>query len=162
MGSLNATARKVVTNTFCADIKPLVNSSLSFNEGDFLFLNSSTHLLAKPAGETDGANFVGVAACTIVNGKPVSSISTDVDSSIGIPSIPGPTYGDEYIVTLKSGAVFHPGDTVYIDPATATNGVTTTGSNPVGVFVGKQVTGTGTNTGIAKLGCQAPNNVLKF
>lgn len=163
MAGKNTTARKVATNMVIADIKNLIQSTTSFNEGDFLILDQTNHRVTKPVGETDGANLMGVASVTVVNGKMASAISTDVDSSVATPSIPGPTFGDEYNVTLKSGDTAHPGDDLYLDPGTGTNGVTVTaGTKKIGCWADAQLTGDGTKTGLAKIGARATGDTLKF
>lgn len=159
----NTTARKVATNMVIADIKPLVTSTTSFNEGDFLILDQTNHKVAVVANETDGALLMGVASCTVVNGILKSALSTDSDSSAATPSIPGPTFGDEYLVTLKSGDTAHPGDDLYLDPGTGNDGVTiTAGTKKIGVWCGKNLTGDGTVRGLAKIGARATGDTLKF
>lgn len=158
----NTTARKIATNFVVADIKPLVTSSVSFNQGDFLIMDTTDHIVAAPASETDGANLLGVASVDIVDGVLRSAISTDVDASLASPSIPGPSYGDEFLVVLKNSVTAHPGDALYLDPATGTRGVTTTGTKKIGVWTGAQFTGDGTTEKPAKIGARYPDDALKL
>jgi len=159
----NTTFKKVATNMVISDVKGLLTPSLSLNEGDFVCLDTTNHVLVAPANETDGATLIGVMSVDIVNGQLRSAISTDVDASAAVPSIPGPTFGDEYLVVLKSGVTVHPGDPLYLDPGTGTRGVTTSGTKIVGIYTGtKNVVGDGTIEIPAKIGARAPADTLKF
>jgi hypothetical protein len=127
-----------------------------------LIINPTSGLIAAPVAESDGANFAGVAPVACINGRPPSAYRTDVDASLGIPATPGPTFGDEYLCTAKTGITFVPGQAVYLDPGTATNGVTNTGTNKVGVYTGNLGTfvGDGVSQLICKLGARYPDNTL--
>lgn len=162
MSGKNNTARRVATNTVIADVKALVTPSLSYNAGDFLIMDTSSHVLAAPAAESEGATFLGVSPVTIVNGKIPSGYTTDTDDSLGISSLPGPTFGDEYLCTPKDGDSFTPGCAVYLDPATATNGVQVAGSKIVGVYTGPAVTGDGKTQIVCKLGARYPDDTLSL
>ena len=167
MAGVNATKRKVATNFVVADITNLLATSISFNEGDLLFLDSTNHIVTKLVGETDGIAFIGIASVTVVNGLLPASYVTDVDASLKTPAIAGPTFGDEYEVILKAGDTVHAGDVVYADPVSSSRGVQASGTKIIGVYTGAQgasVTGA-TTTGSAiwcKLGARYPGDTLKF
>jgi len=166
MAGVNATVRKVATNTVVADIQNLLASSISFNQGDLLFMDTTNHVVAKLVGETDGVTFLGIAAVTVVSGKLPASYVTDVDASVKTPAVPGPTFGDEFEVLLKSGDTVHGGDAVYADPASSSRGVQAAGTKIIGVYTGAQgasVTGASGGTAIwCKLGARYPGDSLKF
>lgn len=163
MAGVNPIARRVARNTLYADIKALITSSVSFNAGDLLIMNTSSHIVALPASETDGANFIGVAVVTVVSGQVASAISTDVDASVAAGSIPGPEFGDEYKVILSAGLTAHPGDKLYLDPTTGSRNVAVTGTKPVGIYVGATITAvTGGSEIVAKLGVRYPSDALIF
>jgi hypothetical protein len=162
MSGKNTVARKVATNFIAVDIKSMVASTTSFNQGDFLIGDTTNHIVALPVGETDGATLMGVASCSVVNGKLASAISTDVDAAQALPAIPGPTFGDEYLVVVKSGVTINPLDPVYLDPATGTRGVTNTGTKIIGVWADKALVGDGVKEGRAKIGARFNGDTLKY
>lgn len=160
---VNSLKRKVARNTVIADATPVINVSLSYNQGDLLILNSSTHLLALPVAESDGANFVGISPVTIQNGKVASALT--FDNATASCSIPGPEYGDEHEVILSSGQTVHAGDSVYLDPTNGTRNVQASGSNIIGTYTGAEgasVTGaTGGSPITCKIFSRYPGNTLK-
>jgi|GEM_PF-6943564 len=165
MAGVNNVKRKVATNTVVADIQKLVAATTSFNQGDLLFMDTTNHIVAPLVGETDGVTFLGIAPVTIVNGKYPASYVTSVDASVGIPSIPGPTFGDEYSVILKSGDTLVSGQVVYADPATGTRNVQASGTKIIGVYTGQEgasITGDGTKEVTCKIGARYPGDTLKF
>ena len=166
MSGVNATKRKVATNYVVADIQNLLAASVSFNQGDLLFMDTTNHIVNKLVGETDGLTFLGIASATVVSGLLPASYVTDVDASLKTPSIPGPTFGDEYEVLLKSGDTVHAGDAVYADPVSSSRGVQASGTKIIGVYTGAQgasVTGATGGTAIwCKLGARYPGDTLKF
>ena len=156
--------RRVNRNTLSADISAAIGASTTFNAGDFLTFNGTTQTFGPFAGESDSVNLAGVAVASVVNGKMVSAYTTDVDSSVGYPSIPGPEFGDEVFATLKAGDSVTPGSALYYNTgATPKNGVTVTaGTKIIGYYFGPALTGapsTGTVIPI-KLGCRFVNSGL--
>lgn len=159
----NTVARRVARNTVYADIQALVGASTSFNQGDLLIMNTSTHTVAKPAIESDGSTFLGVAPVTVVNGKLPAIYNSAVDASVGTPSIPGPEFGDEIFVMLKASDSLNPGDLVYLDPASGAQFVKSVGSAAIGVYIGAAITAGASGTQIViKCGCRYPSNTLRL
>lgn len=140
----NGTFRRVNRNSLIEDISAAVGASTTFNAGDFLTFNLTTKTFGTLAGESDSQNFAGLAVMSVVNGKPVSAYTTDVDSSAGYPSIKGPEFGDEVYALLKAGDAVTPGTTLYYNPGATPvkNGVTVTvGTKAIGIYFGPSLTG---------------------
>jgi hypothetical protein len=161
----NPIFRRVNRNTLFADIAAAVGASTTFNAGDFLTFNLTTQTFGTLVGESDSAQFAGVAVESITNGKMVSAYTSDVDSSLGYASVAGPEFGDEVFATLKAGDAVVPGSQLYYNTgATPKNGVTVTaGTKSIGMYFGPALTGaptTGTVIPI-KLGCRVvPSGLL--
>ncbi len=157
--------RRVNRNTLFGDISAAIGASTTFNAGDFLTFNSTTQTFVTLAGESDSANFAGVAVASITSGKAVSAYTTDTDAAASFASIPGPEFGDEVFATLKAGDAVVPGSVLYYNTgATPKNGVTVTvGTKSIGLYYGPALTGaptTGTVIPI-KLGCRVvPSGLL--
>ena len=134
-----------------ADASPLVNSTISWNQGDLLYLDTVNHLLKVVTADADAATFAGIAQQTIVSGKPKSAYQgTAVDAAQAIEAIAGPQHGCDAKMKLFPGNVFHPGDLVYPvggDPQM----VSSNGVNAIGVFVGPTVTGAAGSEGVVRL-----------
>lgn len=163
MAGLNTLARRVATKTIFVDAKPVLDSSVSFNQGDLLVLDATANLIKKPALETEAATFLGVAVVTIVAGKPAGVYQSDVDASAAIQSVPGPEYGDVHRVILKGGDAIEPGDSVYLDPATGSRAVSVSGTLPIGIYQGKALTAAAAGTEIEVLiGSRIGGAVLQF
>ncbi len=119
--------------------------------------------MKKPAAETEGSTFLGVARVSIVLGKIASPYNTDVVASQAIQDIPGPVYGVIAKCVLKTGDSVNPGDDIYLDPGTGTRGVTVTGTKSIGLYQGPAIAGAAAGTEIPVLiGCRAKNDSLKF
>ncbi len=158
----NKVARRVARNTIIADIAAFVGASSTWNQGDLLILDTTNNIVAKAAVQSDGQNFLGISPVTIVNGKLPSIYSTDTDSALGIGSIPGPEFGDEYFVTLKAGDAVVPGSKLYLAPLSNAQTVSVTGNKQVGTYIGPAMTAaTGGSTIVAKLYAAAPDATLK-
>jgi hypothetical protein len=142
----NTMKRRISTRTVFADAKPLISSAISWNQGDLLYLDTTNHLIKAMTVETQSATFLGIAPVKITSGKYPAAYLSDVDASVGIPSIPGPEYGSVYQLRLKAGDAIVPGQKVYMDTTSYTDigaaqGVTVTvGTQPVGVYQGKALT----------------------
>lgn len=166
MAGINTVKRKVATNSIIADIQNMLISTSSFNEGDFLMVDTTNHVIKKLVGETDGVTFAGVALVTIVNGVFPSGYVTSTDASLKTPSVPGPNFGDEYGCLLKSGDTLSAGDAVYADPASATRGVQAAGTKIIGIYTGAEgASVTGVTGGLeitCKIGSRYPGDTLKF
>src|SRR4051812_3982271 len=112
----NKVARRVARNTIFADIKDMVGASSTWNQGDLLILDTTNNIVAKAAVQSDGANFLGISPVTVSAGKLPSAYLTDSDAALGIASLPGPEFGDEYFVVLKAGDAVVPGSKLYLAP----------------------------------------------
>ncbi len=161
----NPIFRRVNRNTLFADISAAVGASTTFNAGDFLTFNLTTQNFGTLVGESDSAQFAGVAVESITSGKMVSAYTTDTDASLGYASVAGPEFGDEVFATLKAGDAVVPGSILFYNTgATPKNGVTVTaGTKSIGMYFGPALTGaptTGTVIPI-KLGCRVvPSGLL--
>jgi hypothetical protein len=145
------------------DARNVIGSSLSFTQGDLLVMDTSTHLLRAPTIETEGSIFVGVARVSIVNGKLPSPYNTDVVGSQSIQDIPGPVYGVVCKLQLKTGDSLNPGDAVYLDPGTGTQGVTATGTKQVGIYQGPAISSAPAGSLVEVLvGARFGGDTLKF
>jgi hypothetical protein len=123
-----------------SSLLPVLSTSVSFNQGDLLYFNTSTHVVA-PAATGNAANCLGVAINTIVNGVPKSPYTTAVDASEGFSDLGGPLYGVVASLILDTGSTVNPGTLLYYSTVGAQN-VTPTqpGSDPaIGIWVGPAV-----------------------
>lgn len=155
----NTEIKSVATRSLFPDAGALINSTISFEQGDFLYLDTTNNLIKKLTVETQSATFLGIAPVTIVLGKYPAAYVTDVDASLKAGAIPGPQYGSTFRCKLKAGDVLAPGKLVYADPATGGNGVTVTaGTEAVGIYQGRSVTGAvgGTDIEVLIMQCYVP------
>lgn len=121
-----------------ASLLPLLTSSVSFNQGDMLCIDTSAHTVV-PAATGKGANMLGVAINKIVNGLPASPYPgvpvNEASSDLG-----GPLYSVVASMTLTTGDALFPGTLVYIGADAQTVAVTQPGSDPtVGLYVGPAI-----------------------
>lgn len=162
MAGVNKITRSVSPKSIFPSALAVISSSVSFNQGDLLVFDDTNNVLKKPAAETEGLTFLGMAQCTIVSGKLAKPYTTDVDASSAITDIPGPVYGVIAKVILKNADVIAPGDLVFLDPANGTRNVSVTGTKAIGIYVGAAFTGNGTSEIEVHLGCRHPADQLKF
>lgn len=163
MPGVNTIVRSVAPKSLFESARAVITAAVSFNQGDLLVFDDTNNRLKVPAAEAEGSTFLGVARVTIVNGKLASPYSTDVQASQAIQDIPGPVYGVVAKCVLKTGDTIAPGDSVFLDPATGTRGVTVTGTKAIGVYQGKAIAGAAAGTEIEVLiGCRHNNDVLKY
>lgn len=159
----NTLARRIAPKTIFPDIQKVVNSSSTWNEGDLLIFNTTTHRIEKPTLETQGSTFVGVSPIQISQGKPPAVYVADVDASAAIPAQMGPEYGNAYRVILKAGDAINPGDSVYLDPTSGAQNVSVTGTKAIGTYYGAALTAATGGTVIeVVIGARFPNDTLKF
>jgi hypothetical protein len=152
----NNIAREVSRKSVFMSALKLISSSISFKQGDFLYLDTTNHLI-KPVTPSDaqGDTFLGVAPVTIESGKLKSPYTTDVDSSAAIGDIPGPVYGVIINVSLKSGDAFVPGGAVYISGLQEVTSSSNTGARKaIGYFQDAAITAGATSTGNVLIGTQ--------
>lgn len=108
---VNNIKRSVAPKTWFPSAKSLVDSSVSFNQGDLIALVSNKLKAVSSDGET--ATLLGVAKVTVVSGKLKSPYVTDVDASLGVSDVPGPEFGVVVELVANTGDAFNPGDLVY-------------------------------------------------
>lgn len=140
--SRNNIVREVAPKSLFASALPVLSSSVTYNQGDFLALDTGTYAL-KVAGTADIDNLLGIAQNAITNGKMVSPYQgTAVDASAGIVDIAGPVYGVVASMYLLSGDTFNPGSKVYLtsDPQTVTVTDPSSGAKNCGIYQGPTVT----------------------
>jgi hypothetical protein len=142
-----------------------LDSNTSFNQGDLLCIDTSTHIIRTPASAADTQAILGVAPVTISNGKLLSSYQgTAVDAAQSGVATPGPEANVEALMTLKTGDTFNPGDLVY--PSVGDDAQTITTSNPCsgsacGVFQDSAVASAASGQkGRAVIGHRFPGNTL--
>lgn len=140
MAGLNTIVRNDGMYSLFPSAVNLIDATISFNQGDFLYLDTTNHLIKKPTLEANGGTFLGIALESIVLGKPVKPYVTDVDASAAIVDVAGPALGLVVKAVAKTGDAFVPGQSVYLDPATGTRGVATTGTKAIGLYQGKSIT----------------------
>ena len=165
----NYIKKSVSPKSIFDDMSNVVDSTITFNQGDLLIFNSSTHLLnpisTLGVSET-GANFVGISRVSITSGKPISPIQgTDVDAAAGTPAMAGPEYGVTAMVVLKTGDQIYPGDQVYPNGSAGARHVTiTVGSKkPIGIYQGPHITSAASGQEIEiLLGAEYPDQSIKF
>jgi hypothetical protein len=163
MAGVNKIVRDLGKKSVFPDATAEISSAVSFNQGDLLVFNDTTNLLKVPAAEAEGLTFLGIAEVTIVSGKLASPYVTDVDAAQAISSIPGPVYNVVADLVAKTGDAFNPGDLVYLDPATGTRGVSSTGTKAIGVYQGKAIGSASAGQEIeVLLGTRFPADALKF
>lgn len=162
MAGVNKITRSIAPKSVFESARAVISSAVSYNQGDLLYLNTTTHLLAVPAAETDGEFFLGIAQETIVSGKLASPYNTDVIASQAISDVAGPVYGVIAKLVSKTGDTWHAGDEAYLDPATGTRGVTSTGTKSIGIYQGPTVTAIAGQEIEVFLGTRYPSDVLSF
>lgn len=140
MAGINNITRSVNPKSLFESARYVIDSTISFNQGDFLYLDTVNHLLKVCTLETQSANFQGVARVTIVNGKIASPYNTDVVASQAIADIPGPLAGVVVKAVLKTGDSLNPGQSVGLYPTAGTRGVSSTiTTNAIGVYQGPAI-----------------------
>lgn len=142
----NNVVRTLSNMSLFESAKPVLSTSCTWNQGDMIAFDITNKILNAVTGSGSSVNLCGVANQTIVNGVvPSPYLGTQVDASVGLSDLQGPSYGNVYGMVLKSGDSFTPGASIYatVDPQTVT--VTAAGS-AVGLFVGVAVTPAVTGT----------------
>lgn len=136
----NHIKRSVAPRSSFEDAKNVIGSSTTFNQGDHLVLDTVTHLIKRPAAETDSATYLGISRVSIVDGKVAQPYTTDVDASQAIVEVPGPQSGVVATFEAKAGDAFPPGVRVGLDPANLNRGVSSTiTTRAVGIYQGPNI-----------------------
>lgn len=121
-------------------VLPFLSSSVSYNQGDLIAFDVTNSVIKAVTGSGDGAQFLGVAPTTVVNGLPKQAYQgTAVDSSTGPSDMAGPLYSVVASLFLTSGDTFTQGGPIYLTTDAQTVTSTPAGS-AIGVFVGPTVT----------------------
>ncbi|NDD54409.1 hypothetical protein EBZ39_11135, partial [bacterium] len=90
----NNIVRSVRPSSVFESALALVDATVSYNQGDLLYLDSVTSLIKPVASDPDAASVLGVARQTIINGKLISPYQgTAVDAAQALSDIAGPQFG---------------------------------------------------------------------
>jgi hypothetical protein len=161
---VNKIVREVTKGAVFEDATNVIDSTVSFLQGDLLVFDDTANLLKVPSAESEGSTFLGIARVDVVSGHIRGAYEglTDVDASVAAGAIPGPVYGVEAKVVLKTGDSIAPGDLVYLDPASGTRNVKVAGSKAIGVYQGATISGAAAGTEVVvKLGTRFPADTLR-
>lgn len=162
---LNRITRSIRPGSVFESAQNVIDSTVSYNQGDLLVFDDTNNLVAKASAEADGATFLGIATETIVSGKLKRPVSTDVDASAAISDVPGPMFGVVAKLALKTGDSLSPGDLVYLYPTGGSYHIQASGTKAVGVYQGSAVTGGPSDTPTlveVHLGHRFPGDSLQF
>lgn len=165
MAAKNTIVREVSRKSLFASAINVISSSVSFVQGDLLVFDDTNNVLKLPAAEAEGSTFLGVATVSIASGKLIGPYSgiPDAVSTSAINDIPGPAYGVIAKCVAKTGIALAPGDSIYLDPATGTRGVTNTGTKAIGIYQGATVASAAAGQEIeVLLGCRHNGDALKY
>jgi hypothetical protein len=163
MAAKNRIVRSVSEKSIFPSATHVVSAAVSYAQGDLLVFDDTANLLKLPAAEGEGSTFVGIATETVSLGKLKSPYTTDVDASVGISEIPGPSYGVVAKLVLKTGDALNPGDLVYLDPVSGTHHVQAAGTKAIGVYAGGIIASAVAGQEIeVLLGCRHPGDALKL
>jgi len=137
----------------------VISSSTTFNQGDQLYLDTSTHTIKPVAADGNNATYLGVAPVSVSNGKLVSPYQgTAVDAAQAIGDIPGPVHGVIAELTLNTGDAFQPGAVVYaigsVDAQTVSSSSNTGARVATGIYQGPAVASAAAGQkGLVLVGC---------
>lgn len=134
----NRVTRSVAPKSLFESAKSATDVTVSYNQGDLMYFDSTAHLLKALDSDAHAAFAAGSAKVTVSLGKmvgPYAGLATDAASAV--VDLPGPAYGVVAKMILKTGDAFNPGDKVYYGGDAQT--VSSTGTNPVGLFQGSAV-----------------------
>ena len=146
----NRIVQSVSPKSIFPEVSPLVDATVSYNQGDLLFLDGS--LIAPVTGDADGEFILGIAPQTVVLGKPKSAYSgTSVDAAQAVEALAGPVYGVVAKMKLKVGDSFTPGCGIFCSSVDAQT-VSATGTNLIGVYQGPAITAVAGSEGPVLLG----------
>lgn len=130
---------EVNTKSLFESCLPVLSASSNWNQGDLIAFDNTNKIANAVTGSGSGAQILGVARNTIVNGiMPSPYQGTAVDASQAIEDLAGPAYGVVCYFTATVGDAWHPGDKAYIGANAQTVTSAATGSS-VGLYVGKTI-----------------------
>jgi hypothetical protein len=165
MSGKNTIVREVGRKSIFESAINVVSSAVSINQGDLVVFDDTANLLKLPSAETEGSTFLGVMMVSIASGKLVSPYTgiPDAVTTSAINDVPGPAYGVIAKCVAKTGIALTPGDSIYLDPATGTRGVTNTGTKIIGIYQGATVASATAGQEIEVLiGSRHNGDTLKF
>jgi len=140
----NTVNKQIREGSRIPDVKNFTNSSISYNQGDFLIFDTSNNVVRAPSAESEMASFLGIASLDVVSGFPRSPYSTQVTASQGVTSMEGPLYGDTFNMTLQTGTTINPGAAMFGAPVGVgvepNNIVSATGTYQIGWYLGPAIT----------------------
>jgi hypothetical protein len=117
-----------------------VAGSSTWNQGDLVCFDTSSHSVRVVAATGDAVTIVGVADNNVISGKLVGPYTglTQVDAAQSSPGFVGPKYGVTARLKLHTGDAFVLGCKVYLSDGDDTQTVTSTApdANYIGIFVG--------------------------
>lgn len=160
----NTIVREIAPKSLFEDASAVTSSTEDFEQGDIMVWDSGTGTIIKAALEADGANMLGLAKVTVIDGKVKSPYQgTAVDAAGAIVALPGPVYGVVAKMIAKTGDAFAPGALVYADPATSSRGVSSAGTKAIGVYQGKTIASAAAGQEVECLiGARFPSDALIF
>lgn len=125
--------------TLFAEGRNFVGSSTTWYQGDLLYFNTSTHLLAVVAATGNAATIAGIADNTVISGQLLGPYNglTPVDAAQVSPGFVGPKIGVVAGLILKTSDAFNPGDKVYLVNGGTSQTVTSSDpgdGNYIGIF----------------------------
>lgn len=164
MAAKNRITRSIAPKSIFESAISVISSSVSFDQGDLLVFDATNKVLKKPAAETEGNTFLGIAKVSISSGKLVSPYQgTAVDAAAAISDIPGPAYGVIAKLIAKTGDAFTAGQEVYLDPVSGSQNVQAAGTKAIGIYVGPAIASATAGQEIeVHLGCRYPEDAIKF
>lgn len=142
----NNIVRKVNEKSLFESALPVLSTSSTFNQGDLIAFDATNNIINAVTGSGSGANILGVARTTVVNGIMPSPIQgTAVDASQAIEDMAGPAYGVVAYFSATVGDNWTPGQKAYIGANAQTVTSAVTGSS-IGIYQGKSITSAASGT----------------
>lgn len=134
------------------DASNMISTASSWNQGDLLYFDTSAKLLKPLDSDAHAAaQFCGVAAQSILLGKPITSYQgTAVDAAVALAVIAGPKSGVVANLKLNVGDAFTVGCQVF-GTAVDAQTVSVTGTNAIGRYQGPALTAVAGSIGLCKL-----------
>jgi hypothetical protein len=159
----NNIVREVAPKSLFESALPVLSSAVTFNQGDLIAFDNTNKVLKAVTGTGDGAQILGVAPNTVVNGLMPSPVQgTAVDGSAAIEDMAGPIYGVVAFFKATAGDAWNPGDPAYIG-ADAQTVTSVAGGSSIGVYQGKAVASAASGTNLDILvGCRFGLSGIQF
>lgn len=162
MTAKNRIVRSVARKSIFEDARNVIDATVNIEQGDLIALDTASNLLVPLVLEASGLTMLGISDVTLVSGKVKSPYQgTAVDAAQALESVPGPQYGVEAKMKLKSGDAFTPGALVY--GSTDPQEVQESGTKAIGVYQGAAIASAPSGTeGEVLVGARYPGDVLQF